>query len=92
MIMGVMPLNESDAAAQLGINVSTGKSDEQNLKLTGSYKSSSRNYPELRTEADIMMNGGDGGDVMLVDNEVTSGLDSFCGKVLAWFFMWDTQM
>lgn len=92
MVMGVMPLSESDAAAKLGINVN-GSSSNEAVTLAGSYNNTNngRRHRELRTEADIMMyKDGQGGDG-IIDNEVNSSLDSLCGKVLGWFFMWDTQ-
>lgn len=87
MVIGVMPLSESDAAAKLGINVNNGSATQEIVTLSGSY--SNRNECGLRTEADVMLYEGEQGGI--IDNEVKSGLDSLCGKVLAWFFMWDTQ-
>mmetsp|Transcript_16226 Transcript_16226/g.35068 ORF Transcript_16226/g.35068 Transcript_16226/m.35068 type:complete len:299 (+) Transcript_16226:148-1044(+) len=88
MVIGVMHLSESDAAAKLGINVVNGSSLQENVTLSGSFNI--RNQRELRTEADIMLHEGEQGDG-IIDNEVKSTLDSLCGKVLAWFFMWDTR-
>jgi len=87
MVVGVMPLNESDAAVKLGINVHESSPRDEAVRLPRSYNNN-RNNGELKTEADIMLFGGEQGDG-ISDNEVKSGLDSLCGKVLAWFFMWD---
>lgn len=88
MVMGVMPLSESDAAAKLGINFD-GSASREIVTLSGSYNR--RRQHELRSEADIMLHEGERGGDGTTDNEVASSLDSLCGKVLAWFFMWDTQ-
>mmetsp|Transcript_22264 Transcript_22264/g.46564 ORF Transcript_22264/g.46564 Transcript_22264/m.46564 type:complete len:307 (-) Transcript_22264:618-1538(-) len=79
---------DSDSAAKLGINVndSSGLSREV-VTLSRSQNGDSRG---LSSEADILLDeGGRGGRI--IDDEEKSGLDSLCGKVLAWFFMWDTQ-
>ncbi|KAL7530224.1 hypothetical protein ACHAXR_003373 [Thalassiosira sp. AJA248-18] len=94
MVIGVMPLNESDAAAKLGIN--TNPSPQEGVKLLSSHSynnNNNRNRGELRSEADILLYGDNErrGDAGIIENEIKSGLDSLCGKVLAWFFMWDTQ-
>lgn len=88
MVIGVMHLSESDAAAKLGVNVANGPSLQENVVLSGSYNI--RNQRELRTEADIMLYEGEQGNG-IIDTEAKSSLDSMCGKILAWFFMWDTQ-
>lgn len=91
VVIGVMPLSESDAAAKLGINVSASSSPEI-VRLSGSSYNNYRDQRELRTEADIMLYAdGQPGSDGVMDDEVKSSLDSLCGKVLAWFFMWDTQ-
>lgn len=88
MVMGVMPLSESDAAAKLGINFD-GSASREVVTLSGSYNR--RRQHELRSEADIMLHEGERGGDGTTEYEVASSLDSLCGKVLAWFFMWDTQ-
>ena len=87
MVIGSMPLSESDAAARLGINVG-GSSQERVTLSRASYEP--RNRRELRSEEDVMLYEDERGDGT-VGNEVKSGLDSLCGKVLAWFFMWDAR-
>lgn len=64
----------SDSAAKLGININGTRSNDATHSDTLAH--------ELNREEDIMLcNGG--------DDTVKSGLDSLCGKVLAWFFLWE---
>ena len=88
VIFGVMPLNDPVVAARLGVDVGgvsmpwEGGGGVAQLSASGSCHAVSRQR-KLRTEADILRDDG------MTDNESTSYLDSLCGKVLAWFFMWD---
>ena len=87
VIVGVMPLNDPVVAARLGIDVGGASMPWEGggvapLSASGSCHVVSRRR-KLRTEADILRDDG------MTDNESTSDLDSLCGKVLAWFFMWD---
>ena len=83
-----MTLNESDAAAMLGINVKNDSRSQEMVTFSGPRNDRPRRG--LRTEADMLLYGDDdqGG---MVDEDAKSGVDSLCGKVMAWFFMWDTQ-
>ncbi|KAL9182532.1 hypothetical protein ACHAXT_013184 [Thalassiosira profunda] len=88
MVIGTLSLSESEAAARLGINVG-GSSQERVTLSRASYEP--RNRRELRSDdEDVMLYEDERGDGT-VGNEVKSGLDSLCGKVLAWFFMWDAR-
>lgn len=90
MIIGVMPLSESDAAARLGIDVAGGPS-RGGVTLSGDPRGKRRRY-ELQSEEDVILYQDERRvGVAAADGEARSGLDSLCGKVLAWFFMWDTQ-
>ena len=88
VIFGVMPLNDPVVAARLGVDVGgvsmpwEGGGGVAPLSAPGSCHAVSRQR-KLRIEADILRDDG------MTDNESTSDLDSLCGKVLAWFFMWD---
>lgn len=105
MVMGVMALSESmDLAVRLGIpsvgggllpassKSSSSSSREGSVKLIGRSGYESRQKRELRTEEDILLLGDDerkGGDET-IDDGLKSSIDNFCGKIMAWFFMWDT--
>jgi len=87
VVIDVMSL-DSDSAAKLGINVNN--SSSQSREVVTLSRSQNGNSHGLSSEADILLDeGGRGGGI--IDDEGRSGLDSLCGKVLAWFFMWDTQ-
>ena len=101
-VVGVMPLVDSDTVAKLGIHVNDSslsshdiiaKSKEPHLLSDGDigrhYKNGVRNSNEISTELDIMMYEGEQEGASNHDDAVKSGLDSLCGKILAWFFMWD---
>ena len=81
VIVGVMPLNDPGVAAKLGIDVGVGGGVVASSSAAGSCRASGQ--CELKTEADILLQ-----DDGMADN-VVNDLDSLCGKVLAWFFMWD---
>ena len=90
MVLGVMGMS-SDAAARLGINVGAPSPGEEAVRLEGSYGNGYGTRRGLRTEADVLLHRDGNGDGIIGDDEARSGLDSICGKVLGWFFMWDTQ-
>ncbi|KAL3780366.1 hypothetical protein ACHAW5_007124 [Stephanodiscus triporus] len=88
VIFGVMPLNDPVVAAKLGIDV--GASSSSSLSRGGggggvaSSSARASDRRELKTEADILLLR----DERMADG-VVNDLDGLCGKVLAWFFMWD---
>ncbi|KAL7530915.1 hypothetical protein ACHAWF_003559 [Thalassiosira exigua] len=86
MVVGVMPLTESNAAANLGINVNRSFGSE-NVTLIG--RDNGKQHRQLLNEADILLDGGQGGDD--IDSDKRSGFDSLCGKILAWFFGFETH-
>ena len=69
---------------------------ESEPTTTKSSCSSAKNYLMMKTEADVMLYE-DGSNMGIIDN-ISSGmktttllLDTLCGKILGWFFMWDTS-
>ncbi|KAL3785876.1 hypothetical protein HJC23_008764 [Cyclotella cryptica] len=84
MVIGVMSLSDSNAADKLGIDIYGTHSTSHDVVI----RSVSRGINEhpMTDDSDLLL--GDREDGMDVSDRATSGLDSICGKVLAWFFMW----
>ncbi|KAL3826234.1 hypothetical protein ACHAXA_006262 [Cyclostephanos tholiformis] len=88
VIFGVMPLSEPGVASKLfGIQFAGASSSSRvgaGVAMVGGSSSSPSRIDgrrKLITEADVVRDYG--------DDETKSDLDSLCGRVLAWFFMWD---
>ena len=73
MVMGVQLLSQCDAVARLGIDI-YGKGDDS------MYQSVRETKVVDDSEVLLIQNGEDECE--------TTGMDSVCSKVLAWFFMW----
>lgn len=81
MVIGVMSLSDSNAADKLGIDIYCSRSTTHDVVI----RSVSRNINEHQVMDDSELLLGDSDAAM----DVSKGaLDSVCGKVLAWFFMW----
>ena len=93
MVMGVMALTDSmDLAVQLLGSGSVGGSESGLLSTSRESGGGVRLIGQRRTEEDVLRIGDDqqSGVEETVDDEMKSSIDSFCGKIMAWFFMWDT--
>ena len=102
MVMGVMAMTESmDVAAQLLLLGSTSSVvGDGGLLLPSS--SSSREGGGVRWIGGSGLDERQGEDSVPIgnaeqrgletvdDDELKSSIDNFCGKIMAWFFMWDT--
>lgn len=95
VIFGVMPMSAPGVSAKLlGIESSGSSSSSSRAEVGGAHTSAigvlgssssstggGSNRRQLRSDADVVRD---------YDEEETKyDLDSLCGKVLAWFFMWD---
>lgn len=93
MVMGVMALTDSmEVAVQLLGSGSVGGSDSGLLSTSRESGGGVRLIGQRRTEEDALRISDDEqrGVEETMDDEMKSSIDSFCGKVMAWFFMWDT--
>ena len=102
MVMGVMAMTESmDVAAQLLLLGSTSSVVGDGGLLLPSTMSSSREggvrliggsgLDERQGEDSVPIGNAEQRGLETVDDdELKSSIDSFCGKIMAWFFMWDT--
>ena len=104
MVMGVMAMTESmDVAAQLLLlgSASSVVGGDGGLLLPSS--SSSREGGGVRWIGGSGLDERQGEDSVPIgnakqrgletvddDDELKSSIDNFCGKIMAWFFMWDT--
>ena len=103
MVMGVMAMTESmDVAAQLlllGSNSSCSVGDG-GLFLPSTMSSSREGgvrliggsgLDERQGEDSVPIGNAEQSGLETVDDdELKSSIDNFCGKIMAWFFMWDT--
>jgi len=81
MVIGVMSLSDSHAADKLGIDIYGSHSTTYDVAI----RSVSRgiNEHEMMDDSELLLGDSEAG------MDVSKGaLDSVCGKVLAWFFMW----
>jgi hypothetical protein len=81
MVIGVMSLSDSNAADKLGIDIYGSHSTTHDVVI----RSMSRSINEhlVMDDSELLLGDREAG------MDVSEGpLDSVCGKVLAWFFMW----
>ncbi len=102
MVMGVMAMTESmDVAAQLLLLGSTSSCSVGDGGLLLPASSSSREggvrliggsgLDERQGEDSVPIGNAEQRGLETVDDdELKSSIDNFCGKIMAWFFMWDT--
>lgn len=102
IVVGVMPLDDPSAARRLGIDMGgffNGAFSSQLVERRSSPQDMGGNDASahgLMREEEILLHGSEGGRLedgsadMYYDDSIESGLDSMCGKAMAWFFMWET--
>jgi hypothetical protein len=78
MILGVIAL-EGDGMVRLGLDGS--KDEDGGMTLLRKRMEGSGGSMSVREEEVLLVEDGDGEEDRL-------GMDSVCGKVLAWFFNW----
>mmetsp|Transcript_30251 Transcript_30251/g.64853 ORF Transcript_30251/g.64853 Transcript_30251/m.64853 type:complete len:293 (-) Transcript_30251:194-1072(-) len=88
ILIGVIPLRK--VAAELGISLKNGSMPSlENISKLRAFNCLSKMHG-LNSEDDVLLIEGERDDAMDHDDVVTQ-MNTLCGKVLSWFFMWDSN-
>ncbi len=88
ILIGIIPMRK--VAAELGIDIKNASMPSLGKIAESKALFNSSQMHALNSEEDVLLIEGQRDYAIDQEDVAKSHLDNFCGKVLSWFFMWDS--